>query len=143
MNIPARYVYTVQLFWISQQLTNIAIMWNTVIKCNLNVYRICKGKGKIHPRTGHEGPEGEQRYSFTLSLTSVLDRGGWSMPRPSGSTPSRGKTRYGRLGGPQSQSGQMQKILPPPGFDPRIVQPVASRYTNWAILAPNTESVFK
>jgi hypothetical protein len=21
------------------------------------------GKGKVHPRTGHEGPEGEQRYS--------------------------------------------------------------------------------
>jgi len=34
-----------------------------------------KGKGKVHPRTGHEGPEGEQRYSSTLSLTSALDRG--------------------------------------------------------------------
>ena len=30
-------------------------------------------KGKLHPRTGHEGPEGEQRYSATLSLTSSLD----------------------------------------------------------------------
>jgi len=25
-----------------------------------------KGKGKVHPRTGHESPEGEQRYSSTL-----------------------------------------------------------------------------
>jgi hypothetical protein len=25
-----------------------------------------KGKGKVHPRTGHEGPEGEQMYSFNL-----------------------------------------------------------------------------
>jgi hypothetical protein len=36
-----------------------------------------KGKGKVHPRTGHEGPEGEQRYSFSLSLTSVQDGGEW------------------------------------------------------------------
>ena len=34
-------------------------------------------KGKVHCRTGHEGPEGEQRYSSTLSLISVLDGGGW------------------------------------------------------------------
>jgi hypothetical protein len=23
----------------------------------------CKSKGKVHPRTGHEGPEGKERYS--------------------------------------------------------------------------------
>jgi len=41
-----------------------------------------------------------------------------------------GKTRfplYRRLGGPQGQSGWVQKISPLPGFDPRTVQPVASR----------------
>ena len=31
------------------------------------------GKGKVHPRTGHEGPEGEYMYSSTPSLTSTLD----------------------------------------------------------------------
>jgi len=38
-------------------------------------YRKGKGKGKNkgHPRTGHEGPKREQRYSSTLSLTSALD----------------------------------------------------------------------
>ena len=41
-----------------------------------------EGKGKVHPRTGHEGPKGEQRYSATLSLTPALDGGGWSTPRP-------------------------------------------------------------
>jgi hypothetical protein len=46
-----------------------------------------KGKGKGHLRTGHEGPEGEQRHSFTLSLTSALDGGGWSTPRPGRFTP--------------------------------------------------------
>jgi len=42
-----------------------------------------------------------------------------------------GKTQYPlyrRLGGPQSRSGQVRKISPTPGFDPRTVQPVASRY---------------
>ena len=45
-----------------------------------------------------------------------------------------GKTRYPlyrRLGGPQGWSGRGQKISPPPGFDPRTVQLVASRYTDW------------
>jgi hypothetical protein len=47
-----------------------------------------------------------------------------------------GKTRYPfyrRLGGPQGRSGQVWKIWPPLGFDPRTVQSVASRYTDWAI----------
>jgi hypothetical protein len=35
-----------------------------------------------------------------------------------------------RLGG----SGRVRKISPPPGFDPRTLQPVASHYTDWAIL---------
>jgi len=37
-----------------------------------------------------------------------------------------------RLGGLQGRSGQVRKISPPPGFDPRTVQPVASRYTDYA-----------
>jgi hypothetical protein len=45
------------------------------------------GKGKGLPRTGHEGPEGEQRYRSTLSLTMALDEGGWSTPRPGRFTP--------------------------------------------------------
>jgi hypothetical protein len=50
-------------------------------------YTPSKGNGKFHPRTGHEGPEGEQMCSSTLSLTSVLDGGGWSTPRPGRFTP--------------------------------------------------------
>jgi hypothetical protein len=34
-----------------------------------------------------------------------------------------------------SRSGRVQKISTQPGFDHRTVQPVASRYTDWAILA--------
>jgi len=42
------------------------------------------------------------------------------------------KTRYPlyrRLVAPQGRSGLALKISPPPGFDPRTVQHVASRYT--------------
>jgi len=42
-------------------------------KCNNNNN---KGKGKVHPRTGHEGPQAEKRYSSTLSLTLALDEVG-------------------------------------------------------------------
>ena len=38
--------------------------------------------------------------------------------------------------GPQSRSGQVRKISPPPGFDPRAVQPVASPYNDCAVPAP-------
>ena len=51
--------------------------------------------------------------------------------------PDVGKTPlYRRLGGPQGRSGRVRKISPPPEFDPRSVQPEASRYTDWAIPAP-------
>jgi len=65
-----------------------------------------KDKGKIHLSTGHEGPEGEKRYSSTLYLTSALDRGGWLMPRSGHISP--GKVpwypSYRRLGVPQGRS---------------------------------------
>ena len=49
-----------------------------------------------------------------------------------------GETRYPlyrRLGGPQGPSGR----VPPSGFDPRTAQPVASRYTDWAIPAAQSK----
>jgi hypothetical protein len=53
-----------------------------------------------------------------------------------------GKTRYPlyrRLGRPQGRSGQVRKVFPPSKFDPRTVQPVASRYTDWALPAHNCD----
>jgi hypothetical protein len=88
-------------------------------------------KGKVHPRTGHEGPEEEWRYSSTVSLTSALDGGGWSTPRPGRFIPGK-ETRfplYVRQGGPQGRSGWVRKISPRPRFDPQTVQP------EYAILA--------
>jgi hypothetical protein len=49
-----------------------------------------------------------------------------------------GKTGYPLyrwLGALQGRSGRVRKISSPPGFDPRTIQPVASRYTDWAIPA--------
>ena len=49
-----------------------------------------------------------------------------------------GMTRYPvyrRLGGPQGQCGRVRKNSPPPGFEPRTVQPLASRYTDYTIPA--------
>ena len=39
---------------------------------------------------------------------------------------------YRRLGGPQCRTGRVWKISPPAGFEPRTVQHVMSRYTDWA-----------
>jgi len=80
-------------------------------------------------------PIGGVGYSSTLSWPTALEGGEGSASRPGRSLTS-GKTRYplyGRLGGPQGRSGQVRKISPPPGFHPRTVEPVASRYTDWAI----------
>jgi len=70
----------------------------------------------------------------TVILITALERGDGSASRPGRSLP-RGKIRYPlyrRLGGPQGRSGRVRKISPPPGFDPRTVEPVASRYTDLA-----------
>ena len=66
--------------------------------------------------------------------TTALEGGEGSASRPGRSLPP-GKTRdplYRNLGGPQGRSGQLREISPPPVFDPRTFQPVASRYTDWA-----------
>ena len=95
-----------------------------------------KGKGKVYPRTGREGPEGEVRYSSTLFLTSALDGGGWSTPCPGRFTPGKDPVpTVQEAGCAQGRSGRVRKISPPPGFDPQTVQPVASRYTDGAIPA--------
>jgi len=55
-----------------------------------------------------------------------------------------GKTRYPlyrRLGGPQSRFRMVRKFLPSPALDPRTFQPVASRYTDYALPAPSRKTV--
>ena len=63
-------------------------------------------------------------------------RGEGSASRPGrSSTPGKTRYLYRRLGGTQGRSGQVRKISPTPGFDPRNIQPVASHYSDWAIAA--------
>ena len=82
--------------------------------------RLCTG------RTAHRG----SRDIALLFHDHGTEEGEGSASRPGRSLPP-GKTRYAlyrRLGGPQGWSGQVRKISPPPGFDPRTVQAAASRY---------------
>ena len=61
--------------------------------------------------------------------------GGWGGQDHAPAALPPGKTRnllYKRLGGPQGRSGQVQKISPPPWFDPGPSSLVASRYTDYA-----------
>ena len=96
-----------------------------------------KGKGKFHPITGHEGPVGS-RYVALLFLQPRHKIGVGGQRHAPAVLPT-GKTRYplySRLGEPRGRSGRVRKISPPPEFDPRTVQPVASRYTDWAVPPP-------
>jgi hypothetical protein len=83
-----------------------------------------------------QGPEGKCIHSSSLSLTSTLDASWWLRPRSAALPP--GMTRYllyRKLGGPQGQSGRGQRISSLPGFDLRILQRVANRYTDSPIPA--------
>jgi hypothetical protein len=70
-----------------------------------------KGKGKVHPRTGHEGPQREYRYNyFFFNLGARW--GGWSKPRPGRFTPGKETQHplYRRLGGPQSRTERVLQV---------------------------------
>ena len=94
------------------------------VKCTLaQALRLCTGS------TAHRG-----RRGIALLFLDHGTRRAWGVSVTSRSLPP-GKIRYPmyrRLGGPQGRSGQVRKISPPPGFDPRTVRLVASRYTDYA-----------
>jgi hypothetical protein len=93
------------------------------------------GNGKGHPMTclGRHRWEG---YSSNPFKTSTLERVGWSAPRAASCTPQKAQyTLHMRLGGPQDQFEQAQKISLPTGFDPRAIQHIAHHYTDYAIPA--------
>ena len=95
------------------------------VKCTpVQALRLCTG------RTAYRG----SRCIALLFHDHGTRRGEGSASRLGCFLPS-GKTRnplYRRLCGPQSRPGQVRKMSPPPGFDPRTVQPVASRCTDYA-----------
>jgi hypothetical protein len=95
-----------------------------------------KGKGSLCNRSW--GPKrGSRGVAVPVREPRHEEGMGWLAPRPGRFIPGK-ETQYPsyrRLGGPQGRSGRLRKISPPPGFDPRIVQAAASRYTDWAIPA--------
>ena len=110
----------------SNSLSAYSSLHKVKVKCTLvQALRLCTG------RTAHRGSRG-----IALPFHDYGTRRGWGvsvMPRPLFTPP--GKTRYPlyrRQGGPKGRSGQVRKISPLPGFDPRTVQPVASHYTGYA-----------
>jgi len=68
-------------------------------------------------------------------MTAALEVGEWSAARPDRTLP-QGRTLYPfyrRLGGPQGRSGRAENLVPT-GIRSLTVQPVVSRYTDWATL---------
>ena len=102
------------------------------VKCTLvQALRLCTGRTARSSRGIRE-----QRYSRGIALPfhDLGTRGGEGLASRTGRSLPPGKTRYPlyrRLGGPQGRSGQVRKISLPSVFDPRTVQPVASRYTGY------------
>ena len=82
---------------------------------------------------------GVSRGIALLFLGPQRTRWGWGViPTPRASLPP-GKTRYPfyrRLGGPQGWSGWVENLVPT-GIRSRIVQPMVSRYTDWATWPTN------
>jgi hypothetical protein len=112
------------------------------IKHNLKIahrHRVCNCllKSKVHPRPGHEGAwvevgVGCRGIALLFLVTSALEGGGWSTPRPGRFTPGK-VTRYPlyrRLVTLQGRFAWVRKISLLPGFDPRTLQFVAIYYTN-------------
>ena len=99
----------------------------------VNIHRMMSVGKWVLPITDHWGPEGESRYSPTLSWPLHLDGRGW--PRPLYPRERPGIHCTEGWVGPRAGLDGCGKSRPPLGFYPRTVQPVASRYTDWAVAA--------
>jgi hypothetical protein len=92
----------------------------------------------------HEDVLGEQRYSSTHSLTSALDGAEWSASRPGRFTPKERTLGTHWIGGWVGPRAVLEAVVNRkiPSLrreaNPRtpIVQPVAQRYTDWAVTTP-------
>jgi len=76
---------------------------------------------EIYLRTGHESPEGECRYIYTLSLTSALD--GVGGKRHASAVLPPGMIRYQKLVWTGAEN-----LVPTPGFDHRSESLYRPRY---------------
>jgi len=87
----------------------------------------------VHPCTGRTAHRGSRGIALLVHDHGTRREWGVSVTPRSLFTPGKDPVPIVQwLGGPQGRSAQVRKISPPPGFDPRTVQPIASRYTDWA-----------
>jgi hypothetical protein len=94
-------------------------------------------RAKGNPVTGPEGPIGWVEVYLNSFLTSALKGGVWSASRPGRLYPRErpGTHCTGGWWAPEPVWIGAENLAAL-GFDPRIFQPVASRYIDWAIPAP-------
>ena len=81
-----------------------------MFRCSqVGVLSIGNSKGKVHPTSSQEDPDGDRRYTSTLSVTSALDKCGWSAPRSGLLTPgiSAGGQRHGPASLPPAITGYL------------------------------------
>ena len=72
-------------------------------------------------------------FSFSLSLTSALDEGEWPTPCPGRFTPGKDSVPIVQEAGwSPGTDWAVAENISPTGVRSRTVQPVASRYTDWA-----------
>jgi hypothetical protein len=107
--------------------------WINLAQCYSTVYMVMHVTSSIkyRPVICYVGPEGEQKCSSTPSLNSALDWRWRLKPHPDcfspGYDPVRVEQEAVRTLGPGWNGVENS---PPPGFAPRTVKPVASRYTD-------------
>jgi hypothetical protein len=77
-----------------------------------------------------EIPEGVRGITLHSLDLGSLEGGGWSAPRPGRFNPGTDPISIVQEAGGGAGLDVCEKSRPPPGFDPRTVQPVASRYTD-------------
>jgi len=83
----------------------------------------------------YAGTDRRQKHSSNQIATTAL--GGCGQHKAADTLPPAKiwYSLYRRLGGPQGQCGEVQKISFPLGFNPQTIQPVASRSTDYAMPA--------
>ena len=109
---------------------------NAVSKCQAFDPTLSYFKAKVPPLQATKAFRAGRGIALPYLIPRHWRWGGGQHHAPAALPP--GKTRYPlyrRLGGSQGWSGWVRKISPTPWFDPRTVQPVASRYIDWAIPA--------
>jgi hypothetical protein len=126
---PILSTYSFYIFYIFMLFLSITTLYN--ISNNFYSFILLF---KVRSSSPYNRPPRVQRGSRFIALL-ILNLGvrRWSAPRPGRFSPGKDPVPLVQaVGWAEGRSGRVRKIALPPGSDPRTVQPVASRYTDWA-----------